>query len=121
MATSRLNAFCRVSASRSLNCESYVGLRARTVTISYCRTLTAPRCPLVRRANEGRTLVVNAVAETEEGPKKRYPGEAKGFVEEMRFVAMRMHTRIRQRKDKKSPKLPRTVLSRHGNSQWKDT
>ncbi|KAF3788208.1 Heme oxygenase 1 [Nymphaea thermarum] len=27
-----------------------------------------------------------------EKPKKRYPGEAKGFVEEMRFVAMKLHT-----------------------------
>lgn len=33
--------------------------------------------------------------------KKRYPGEAKGFVEEMRFVAMRLHTKDQAKEGEK--------------------
>lgn len=38
-----------------------------------------------------------------EKPKKRYPGEAKGFVEEMRFVAMKLHTKGQAREGEKEP------------------
>ncbi|CAD5315807.1 unnamed protein product [Arabidopsis thaliana] len=93
MATSRLNASCRFPASRRLDCESYVSLRAKTVTIRYVRTIAAPRRHLVRRANEDRTLVVNVVAAAGEKPERRYPREPNGFVEEMRFVVMKIHPR----------------------------
>jgi len=93
MATSRLNASCRFPASRRLDCESYVSLRAKTVTIRYVRTIAAPRRHLVRRANEDQTLVVNVVAAAGEKPERRYPREPNGFVEEMRFVVMKIHPR----------------------------
>lgn len=36
--------------------------------------------------------------------KKRYPGEAKGFVEEMRFVAMKLHTKDQSKEGEKEDK-----------------
>ncbi|VFQ67433.1 unnamed protein product [Cuscuta campestris] len=47
-------------------------------------------------------VVVSATAAAEK-PKKRYPGEAKGFVEEMRFVAMKHHTRDQAKEGEKEP------------------
>lgn len=46
-------------------------------------------------------MVVVAATTTAEKAKKRYPGEAKGFVEEMRFVAMKLHTRDQSREGEK--------------------
>lgn len=48
-----------------------------------------------------RVVVVSAT--TAEKPKKRYPGEKKGFVEEMRFVAMKLHTRDQAKEGEKEP------------------
>lgn len=50
-------------------------------------------------------------ATTVEKARKRYPGEAKGFVEEMRFVAMKLHTREQAKEGEKEVKEPeeRTV------------
>ncbi|CAN1216828.1 Heme oxygenase 1, chloroplastic [Linum perenne] len=45
-------------------------------------------------------------ATTAEKQKKRYPGEAKGFVEEMRFVAMKLHTREQAKEGEKEVKKP---------------
>ncbi|XVE54423.1 hypothetical protein DITRI_Ditri03aG0079900 [Diplodiscus trichospermus] len=45
-------------------------------------------------------------ATTAEKPRKRYPGEAKGFVEEMRFVAMKLHTREQAKEGEKEVKKP---------------
>lgn len=45
-------------------------------------------------------------ATTAEKPKRRYPGEAKGFVEEMRFVAMKLHTRDQAKEGEKETKEP---------------
>ncbi|KAJ9551080.1 hypothetical protein OSB04_015125 [Centaurea solstitialis] len=42
-----------------------------------------------------------AAAAAEEKSKKRYPGEAKGFVEEMRFVAMKLHTKDQSKEGEK--------------------
>lgn len=42
-------------------------------------------------------------ASSPEKSKKRYPGEAKGFVEEMRFVAMKLHTRDQAKEGEKEP------------------
>lgn len=54
------------------------------------------------KGNSVGRLVVRAAA-TAEKPRKNYPGEAKGFVEEMRFVAMRLHTRDVAKEGKKEP------------------
>ncbi|KAK4759933.1 hypothetical protein SAY87_023064 [Trapa incisa] len=51
-----------------------------------------------------RALVVTAT--TAEKPRKKYPGEAKGFVEEMRFVAMKLHTREQAKEGEKDAKQP---------------
>ncbi|CAI9100137.1 OLC1v1037077C1 [Oldenlandia corymbosa var. corymbosa] len=45
----------------------------------------------------------SASSSTAEKQKKRYPGEAKGFVEEMRFVAMKLHTRDQAKEGEKEP------------------
>ncbi|XP_071729523.1 heme oxygenase 1, chloroplastic-like [Rutidosis leptorrhynchoides] len=64
-------------------------------------------------------VVVVAAAGTtaaaEEKSKKKYPGEGKGFVEEMRFVAMKLHTKDqakegeKEAQDKPLPKWEPTV------------
>ncbi|TYH65659.1 hypothetical protein ES332_D06G070100v1 [Gossypium tomentosum] len=51
-----------------------------------------------------RNVVVSAT--TAEKPRKRYPGEAKGFVEEMRFVAMKLHTKEQAKEGEKEVKQP---------------
>lgn len=48
-----------------------------------------------------KTTVISATAT--EKQKKRYPGEGKGFVEEMRFVAMKLHTKDQAREGEKEP------------------
>ncbi|KAH9322478.1 hypothetical protein KI387_017117, partial [Taxus chinensis] len=55
------------------------------------------------RDNHGRGMLVVRAAATAEKSKKRYPGEGKGFVEEMRFVAMRLHTRDVAKEGEKEP------------------
>ncbi|CAL5186819.1 unnamed protein product [Lathyrus oleraceus] len=48
------------------------------------------------------TVIVSATT----SEKKRHPGEAKGFVEEMRFVAMRLHTKDQAKEGEKEVKKP---------------
>ncbi|PIA65696.1 hypothetical protein AQUCO_00100890v1 [Aquilegia coerulea] len=50
-----------------------------------------------------KSVVVFATSTTEKQPpnKKRYPGESKGFVEEMRFVAMKLHTKDQSKEGEK--------------------
>ncbi|RZC92123.1 hypothetical protein C5167_028012 [Papaver somniferum] len=57
---------------------------------------------LVQRRGEGglRTSVITATTAAEK-QKKRYPGEGKGFVEEMRFVAMKLHTKDQAKEGEK--------------------
>lgn len=50
-----------------------------------------------------KSRMVVVAATTAEKPKKRYPGEAKGFVEEMRFVAMKLHTKDQAKEGEKEP------------------
>ncbi|KAL8497983.1 hypothetical protein ACS0TY_021363 [Phlomoides rotata] len=50
-----------------------------------------------------KSRMVVVAATTAETPKKRYPGEAKGFVEEMRFVAMKLHTKDQAKEGEKEP------------------
>ncbi|TYI48322.1 hypothetical protein E1A91_D13G240000v1 [Gossypium mustelinum] len=59
-----------------------------------------------------RSYVVSA--STTETPRKRYPGEAKGFVEEMRFVAMKLHTKEQAKEGKKEVKQP----EEHSVRKW---
>ncbi|CAH9136156.1 unnamed protein product [Cuscuta epithymum] len=54
---------------------------------------------LLRKSKMG---VVSATMAAEK-PNKRYPGETKGFVEEMRFVAMKHHTRDQAKEGEKEP------------------
>ncbi|XVF76657.1 hypothetical protein PTKIN_Ptkin13bG0284200 [Pterospermum kingtungense] len=51
-----------------------------------------------------RNYVVSATIA--EKPRKRYTGEAKGFVEEMRFVAMKLHTKDQAKEGEKEVKEP---------------
>lgn len=51
-----------------------------------------------------KAVVVSAT--TAEKPSKRYPGESKGFVEEMRFVAMKLHTKDQAKEGEKDVKEP---------------
>ncbi|KAE8674332.1 Heme oxygenase 1 [Hibiscus syriacus] len=56
-------------------------------------------------------------ASTAEMPRKRYPGEAKGFVEEMRFVAMKLHTKEQAKEGEREVKQPEELSVR----QWEPT
>nr|NP_001312481.1 heme oxygenase 1, chloroplastic-like [Nicotiana tabacum]AEV40787.1 heme oxygenase 1 [Nicotiana tabacum] len=51
---------------------------------------------------KSRMVVVSATTAAEKS-NKRYPGEAKGFVEEMRFVAMKLHTKDQSKEGEKEP------------------
>ncbi|KAI8570763.1 hypothetical protein RHMOL_Rhmol01G0062100 [Rhododendron molle] len=63
--------------------------------------------PSAMRAKMNTAVVVKATAAEAATPaKKRYPGEAKGFVEEMRFVAMKLHTRDQAKEGEKEPEGP---------------
>ncbi|KAI3919736.1 hypothetical protein MKX01_000177 [Papaver californicum] len=57
-------------------------------------------CGVVQR---GRGVSVITATTAAEKQKKRYPGEGKGFVEEMRFVAMKLHTKDQAREGEKEP------------------
>ncbi|GAB4832865.1 Heme oxygenase 1 [Ancistrocladus abbreviatus] len=51
-------------------------------------------------------VVVAAATAAAKKQKKRYPGEAKGFVEEMRFVAMKLHTKEQAKEGEKVAEGP---------------
>ncbi|KAG6723926.1 hypothetical protein I3842_03G232600 [Carya illinoinensis] len=59
-----------------------------------------------RRTAEMPLKAVVVSATTAEKPRKRYPGESKGFVEEMRFVAMKLHTKDQAKEGEKDVKEP---------------
>ncbi|KAL5725534.1 heme oxygenase (biliverdin-producing, ferredoxin) [Ranunculus cassubicifolius] len=52
-----------------------------------------------------RKLVIVSAATTET-PKTSYPGEEKGFVEELRFVALKLHTKDQSKKGEREADLP---------------
>ncbi|KAF3610117.1 hypothetical protein DY000_02047310 [Brassica cretica] len=61
------------------------------------------------RMSTNKTSVVIAATTApaaSEKQKKRYPGESKGFVEEMRFVAMKLHTKEQAKEGEKETKSP---------------
>lgn len=64
-----------------------------------------------------KAATVIVAATTAEKPKKRYPGEAKGFVEEMRFVAMKLHTKEQAKEGEKEVKEPQEK----GVFKWEPT
>ncbi|XP_057860893.1 heme oxygenase 1, chloroplastic isoform X2 [Cryptomeria japonica] len=80
--------------------------RARAMSI-YMR----PQLPRFRQ-DSGRAMrvgkpilmLLDAPAQAEEKRRKLLPGEAKGFTEEMRFVAMRLHTK--QKEPQSDPQQP---------------
>ncbi|KAI3872534.1 hypothetical protein MKX03_012233 [Papaver bracteatum] len=57
-------------------------------------------CLVVQRGKGAAASVITATAAAEK-QKKRYPGEGKGFVEEMRFVAMKLHTKDQAKEGEK--------------------
>ncbi|KAI3827347.1 hypothetical protein L1987_01420 [Smallanthus sonchifolius] len=59
------------------------------------KPISKPSQSLNLFVSRSKKMVVAAAgtAAAEEKSKKRYPGEGKGFVEEMRFVAMKLHTK----------------------------
>lgn len=65
--------------------------------------LTSPAGARTATVMPRRAAVIVSAA-TAETPKKK--GESKGFVEEMRFVAMRLHTRDQAREGEKEVKQP---------------
>ncbi|KAJ6810628.1 heme oxygenase 1, chloroplastic-like [Iris pallida] len=64
-----------------------------------------------RSIGRRRRMVVTATS-TEVPKSKRYPGEAKGFVEEMRFVAMKLHTRDQAKEGEKDPEAGSQPVAR---------
>ncbi|XP_047327134.1 heme oxygenase 1, chloroplastic-like [Impatiens glandulifera] len=59
----------------------------------------------VSMATVKRNMVASATSAAEK-EKKRYPGESKGFVEEMRFVAMKLHTKDQAKEGEKVSEAP---------------
>ncbi|XP_010533161.1 PREDICTED: heme oxygenase 1, chloroplastic-like isoform X1 [Tarenaya hassleriana] len=75
----------------------------------------SPTNPLLLRAKiENLRMPMNGAApaavvvatKSAEKQKKRYSGESKGFVEEMKFVAMRLHTKEQAKEGEKETKSP---------------
>ncbi|KAK1403540.1 Heme oxygenase 1 [Heracleum sosnowskyi] len=57
----------------------------------------------IKKAVSLKKMVITSATTAAEKPNKRYPGEAKGFVEEMRFVAMKLHTKDQAKEGEKEP------------------
>ncbi|KAL3839827.1 hypothetical protein ACJIZ3_024418 [Penstemon smallii] len=57
-------------------------------------------------SKKARMVVVSATTAAEKSSNKRYPGESKGFVEEMRFVAMKLHTKDQAKEGEKESQGP---------------
>ncbi|PWA84458.1 plant heme oxygenase (decyclizing) family protein [Artemisia annua] len=61
----------------------------------------------LKMKKKGFPVVAMAAAGAAAAEKKRYPGEGKGFVEEMRFVAMKLHTKDQAKEgEKEANKTP---------------
>ncbi|XP_010474524.2 PREDICTED: heme oxygenase 1, chloroplastic-like, partial [Camelina sativa] len=67
--------------------------------------------------NKTPSLVVVAATTAAEKQKKRYPGESKGFVEEMRFVAMKLHTKEQAKEGEKETK----AIEERPVAKWEPT
>jgi heme oxygenase len=75
-------------------------LSSVAITSPSFNRIVFPRSLSVRRR---RSMVVVVSATMAAESKKRYPGESKGFVEEMRFVAMKLHTKDQAKEGEKEP------------------
>lgn len=75
--------------------------------------------PSVKLSSPGmtRAMAADTTSSSSEQKKERYPGESKGFVEEMRFVAMRLHTKDQAREGKKTAEGP----EEKSPTMWKPT
>lgn len=62
-----------------------------------------PSLSFTKKTPTLKKMVITSATTAAEKPKKRYPGEAKGFVEEMRFVAMKLHTKDQAKEGEKEP------------------
>lgn len=62
-----------------------------------------PSHSFTKKALTLKKMVITSATTAAEKPNKRYPGEAKGFVEEMRFVAMKLHTKDQAKEGEKEP------------------
>ncbi|KAG2303841.1 hypothetical protein Bca4012_062807 [Brassica carinata] len=67
--------------------------------------------------NKRSVVIASSTTAASEKQKKRYPGESKGFVEEMRFVAMKLHTKEQAKEGEKQTKSP----EEHPVSLWEPT
>ncbi|KAJ4917023.1 hypothetical protein Rs2_02573 [Raphanus sativus] len=69
--------------------------------------LSRPGIQNLRMSMNKRSVVIaSSTTAASEKQKKRYPGESKGFVEEMRFVAMKLHTKEQAKEGEKETKSP---------------
>ncbi|GLJ59463.1 hypothetical protein SUGI_1509570 [Cryptomeria japonica] len=92
--------------------------RARAMSI-YMR----PQLPRFRQ-DSGRAMrvgkpilmLLDAPAQAEKKRRKLLPGEAKGFTEEMRFVAMRLHTK--QKEPQSDPQQPQGAWEASPQGAW---
>ncbi|XP_057998125.1 heme oxygenase 1, chloroplastic-like [Hevea brasiliensis] len=90
----------QVSPSLSLSTAIQSGFVPKTASFQFQVPVT-PR--IVNMPLKAAAIVSSTTAEK---PQKRYPGEAKGFVEEMRFVAMKLHTREQAKEGEKEVEKP---------------
>ncbi|XP_065850549.1 heme oxygenase 1, chloroplastic [Euphorbia lathyris] len=82
----------------SLSLSLSSNFQSKTVSFQFQVPVRIPTMPL-----KAASIIA---ATTAEKPSKRYPGEAKGFVEEMRFVAMKLHTREQAKEGEKEVQKP---------------
>ncbi|BBN14330.1 protein MpHY1 [Marchantia polymorpha subsp. ruderalis] len=93
-----------VSKPACLSVHGGVGLSSASGSSSGISPTHGSSCGWKSRiSTHGNSLVVRAGPEsaTPTKPKQRYPGENKGFVEEMRFVAMKLHTKDQAKEGEK--------------------
>ncbi|GMH18957.1 hypothetical protein Nepgr_020798 [Nepenthes gracilis] len=90
-----------------------ISLLSSSVRNPYLSSVVLGQLAISRGAREitkmpmnGAAAVKAAATTAAEKPRKRYPGEAKGFVEEMRFVAMKLHTKEQAREGEKVAEGP---------------
>ncbi|KAL9268070.1 Heme oxygenase 1, chloroplastic-like protein [Drosera capensis] len=96
-----VNCKSKNSISNSHKNPSWSSFRPLTVSSRYQGSFSGVR----EMTKMPITAAMTSAAEKGER-KKRYPGEGKGFVEEMRFVAMKLHTKEQAREGEKVAEGP---------------
>ncbi|KAK4754735.1 hypothetical protein SAY87_008492 [Trapa incisa] len=94
--------FC-ITASRKSSPRMFSSLPNPNIIFSHVPKLSfqAPK-----KVSHMSTKAFVVTATTTEKSRKKYPGKAKCFVEEMRFVAMKLHTREQAKEGEKDAKQP---------------